>query len=138
MSEQHDVDPLQHLVEQFVSRAREEFESRLAQWPTDLSREEAHEVLGALLARQVTLACEMAICPSIWNGHTAPLLLRAMADVYVSLAWVIQDPVTWSRQFIHYGLGQAKLQLEHRKAELKARPAESAEQEELVEVLEAW
>jgi hypothetical protein len=138
VSEQHDVDPVRHLVEEFVSRAREEFENRLAQWPTDLSREEVHEVLGALLARQVTLACEMAMCPSIWNGHTAPLLLRAMADVYISLAWVIQDPVTRSRQFIHYGLGQEKLQLEHRKAELKARPAESAEEEEFVEVIEAW
>ena len=138
MSDQHNVDPLQHLVERFVFRAREEFESRLAQWATDLSREEVHEVLGALLARQATLACEMAMCPSIWNGHTAPLLLRAMADVYISLAWVIQDPVPRSRQFIYYGLGQAKLELEHRKAELKARPAKSPEEQEFPQILEAW
>jgi hypothetical protein len=138
MSEHPDVDPVQKMVAHFISRAREEMDARLGQWTIDLTREEVHEVLGALLARQVTLACEMAICPSFWTGHTAPLVIRAMADVHISLAWVIQEPVTRSRQFIHYGLGQAKLQLEHRKAELKTRERVSTEEEQYIESLEAW
>jgi hypothetical protein len=54
------VDPVARLIDRFIGRAREEFELRIAQWPTDLARQEVHEVVGALLARQVTLASELA------------------------------------------------------------------------------
>jgi hypothetical protein len=137
MVDDPDVDPVGRLIESFVARSREELDDRLTQWPTDLSRQEVHEVVGALLARQVTLASELASSPGIWNASVAPLVLRAMTDVYITVAWILKNPVDRSRMFIHFGLGQAKLQLEHRKAELATRDPEPGEQE-YVQALEAW
>jgi hypothetical protein len=72
-----------------------------------------HEVSSALLARQATLAIQLARSPVSWNGHVAPLFLRAMVDAHISLAWVLRDPVPRAKQFILYGLGQEKLFIEH-------------------------
>jgi len=137
MSDELAADPVLVLAERFAARASEELSERLSAWKTDLSREEEHAVLGALLARQVTLASELALSPSFWNGHVAPLLLRAMADVYISFAWVSNEPLERSRQFIRYGLGQAKLQLEHRKADVATREPLPGELR-FVDRLEAW
>ena len=137
MADDPDVDPVGLLIEHFVARSREELDDRLTQWPTDLSRQEVHEVVGALLARQVTLASELATSPGIWNDSVAPLVLRAMADLYITAAWIMKNPVDRSRMFIHFGLGQAKLQLEHRKFELATRDPEPGEQE-YVRALEVW
>ncbi len=121
MTDDPGLEEVHQLIEAFAARAREELDDRLAKWPLDLAKREFHEVVGALLARQVTLASQLAECPSIWNGHIAPIVLRTMADVYITLAWVLQDPLDRCKKFIHYGLGQEKLQLEHRRVELETR-----------------
>lgn len=131
------VRSLIELVERYLARANEEFTQRLKQWPVDPEIEEVQEVLGALLARQVTLTTQLALSVPFWNGHVAPLVLRAMADVYISVAWIVQNSVERSRQFILYGLGQAKLQLEHRKVEMGNRPAAPGE-DKFIEIMEAW
>ena len=128
---------LRDLIDSFVGAALGELEFRLKAWPTDFSKIEVHEVLGALLARQVTLATQLAECPPIWNGHIAPILLRAMADVHITVAWILKDPMGRSRQFIRYGLGQAKLNLEHRKAKLDMKKPDP-EQQRIVEAIEGW
>lgn len=128
---------LQEVVQRFVKRANEELEERIGLWPTNFSQNDVHEVVGALLARQVTLATQLATSPGIWNGHVAPLILRSMADVYITLTWVLRSPTERSRKFIHYGLGQEKLQLEHRKAELETRKPKEGEQE-YVKAIEDW
>jgi Family of unknown function (DUF5677) len=128
---------LQETVKVFVERAIDEFEYRLKKWPTDLSHSEVHEVIGALLARQVTLAVQLASSLPNWNGHVAPLFLRTMADVYINIAWVLNDPDDRAKKFILYGLGQAKLELEHRRADLKTREAKSGEVE-YVQIQEDW
>jgi hypothetical protein len=125
------------LADQFVSDLHAELQARWEAWPLDLEKQEVHEVVGALLARQVTLARELAQAPSTWNYHIGPIVLRAMADVYISLAWVLVNPVERARRFIHYGLGQEKLQLEHRKAELKDRTP-GPEVRRMLEVTERW
>ena len=43
-----------------------------------------------------------------------------MVDAYITLAWIFDDPLERSRKFLLYGLGQAKLSNEHRKAQLQA------------------
>ncbi|MDX6463698.1 MAG: hypothetical protein QOE55_7395 [Acidobacteriaceae bacterium] len=118
---------LLNVVEAFARRAEEEFKYRLKKWPIDLTRNEIHEVVGALLARQVTLAVQLASSASNWNGHVAPLFLRTMADVYINIAWVLCDPDDRAKKFILYGLGQAKLELEHRRADLATREAKRGE-----------
>ncbi len=128
---------LNNIIETFVKQARQELQDRWAKWQLDLSQREFHEVIGALLARQATLARSLAEEPPIWNGHIAPIILRAMADVYISLAWVLRDPVERARKFVLYGLGQAKLELEHRKAQIAERES-SAEEKMLIDASEAW
>lgn len=137
MTNDADLEAIRHLVEAFTTRARQELEERMQKWRADLAQNEVHEVVGALLARQVTLASGLAGCPSNWSGHFAPLFLRAMADVHIVVAWVLKNPVERSRKFIHYGLGREKLQLEHRKAELETRnPVEGEEQH--IQATEDW
>jgi hypothetical protein len=131
-TDEPDLERVRKLIRAFTTRAREELDQRLKRWTLDFAKRDVHEVVGALLARQVTLASQLAKCPQIWNGHIAPLVLRSMADVYINLAWVLKDPADRCRKFIHYGLGQEKLQLEHRKAEMATREPIEAER------VEAW
>jgi hypothetical protein len=60
-----------------------------------------------------------------------------MADVYINLAWVLRDPKERAKKFILYGLGQAKLELEHRRVDLETREAKPGELE-YVQALEDW
>jgi len=137
VSEEADLSQIEQLVETFSEQARLELKERWKKWVIDLSQSEVHEVVGALLARQVTLARQMAKCPPIWNGHIAPIILRAMADVYISLAWVLKDPLDRSRKFVLYGLGQAKLELEHRKVQIGERKS-TPQEKEFIEASETW
>lgn len=131
------MNALNGIADSFVARAHEELDERLRKWQLDLVQNEVHEVVGGLLARQLTLASQLANCPIIWSGHVGPLVLRAMADVYISMAWVLRKPRERSKKFILYGLGQAKLQLEHRRAELKTRKPRKGEKEQLTQI-ENW
>jgi hypothetical protein len=100
----------------YVARVREELEHRWKTWSLDLAGSEVHEVAGGLLARQCSLAVDIAQSPALWTPTLGPLVLRAMADVRITLAWILLKPSERSRQYIHYGLGQQKLLLEHLKA----------------------
>ena len=136
------LDRLHQVLSRFAARVREELEHRVASWPTDLSKESMHAVIGGLLARQATLAREMASSPPTWNAHVAPLLLRAMADVHISLIWILRDPEARSDAFMKHGLGQAKLQLEHRRADLERRESEGGDlgagEREGLRLMERW
>jgi hypothetical protein len=128
---------LRKIVETFIRRIQNELQLRLRKWPTDLEHKETREVVGALLSRQVTLATQLAASQSNWNGHAAPLFLRAMADVYINLAWVLSNPNERSKKFVVYGLGQRKLELEHRRAELETRKPKAGELE-MIQFEEDW
>lgn len=96
----------------------EEFKERWNLWDKDFALNEVHEVVGALLARQVTLFIKFTEIPSMWNWHIAPSILRTMIDTHINLAWILGDPLERSRKYISYGLGQTKLEIEHRKIRL--------------------
>lgn len=96
-----------------------------------------HEVVGALLARQSTLTIQLAMAPSTWNGHVAPLYLRAMVDAHISLAWVLKDPTPRARKFILYGLGQEKLFIEHLKASRTGTDDDDPQIDEMIELRES-
>lgn len=125
------------ITQSYVDGIRRELQERWAAWRIDLSRREVHEVIGGLLARQVTLATQLARNPGIWNGHLAPLILRSMVENCIMVGWILNDPVPRCRDFVLYGLGQAKLQLEHHKARLKAEGKDS-EMDPIVQALETW
>mgnify|MGYP001191852851 CR=1 FL=1 len=128
---------VEKIIVNYIAVVREELAARWKAWPIDLSKPEVNEVVGALLARQVTLATQLASSPGVWNDHTAPIVLRSMADVHIALAWILKDPLARSRQFILYGLGQAKLMLEHRKAQL-AEDGKVVDDDPAVQASEAW
>lgn len=128
---------LEAIILAYMGDVDRELAGRLEVWPPDFTHIHVHEVIGGLLARQATLAKEIAGAPSLWNGHSAPVLLRAMADVHINLAWLILDPSTRCLKYIAFGLGQAKLELEHRRAEIGTRtptPDEAA----MLDAREAW
>lgn len=125
------------IVNEYADKAWAQLHERWSQWPLDLSVVEVHEVVGGLLARQVTLATQLALAPQIWNGHIAPLVLRVMVDNLINLAWVFEEPLDRSRKFIQYGLGQEKLAIEHRKRVLTER-GDNPALDPLVEASEAW
>jgi hypothetical protein len=127
--------PLEKIVEAYVSDVRKDLAERLDRWKIDFALGQFNEVVGGLLARQVTLACELGYSPNIWNGHTAPLVLRAMADVFIAVAWIIRSPLERSSRFVLFGLGQQKLQLAHRRAELEGK-APTEDELAYVEALE--
>ena len=86
--------------------------------PKNLLAGEEAEVVGALLARQCHLTLKLSSV-SLWDWSFGPLFLRAMTDAYITLAWILGDPLDRSRKFIDYGLGQEKLQAEHLREQSK-------------------
>jgi hypothetical protein len=75
----------------------------------------------------------------MWNGHSAPLFLRAMTDVHITLSWILLDPTTRARQYIDHGLGQEVLALEHRKKEMERVTEDSKEKlEKMIAAEESW
>ncbi len=138
----NDGEKVRALADRFADDLRLELSARWESWKLDLSRKELHEVVGALLARQVTIAVEFAEAPACWNYHVGPLFLRAMADVYISLAWIFADSsesLERAQKFIYFGLGQEKLQLEHRRAEIEKEGREpTPEEQQFLEAGEAW
>jgi Family of unknown function (DUF5677) len=112
-------DTLEKIVVNYRNTAKDDLKYRLDRWHLNLNELEKFEVVGALLARQTTLAIEIAIAPTIWTPHIAPILLRSMADVFITLAWILQDPNARSIKFIEDGLGAIKLENAHRKREIE-------------------
>ena len=137
MTDGHQSIDLETAILDYIRDTDGELAELLAAWPPDFANIQVHEVIGGLLARQATLAKEIAGAPSLWNGHSAPVLLRAMADVHINLAWLILDPPTRCLKYIAFGLGQAKLELEHRRAELGTRTPTPDEATKL-DAQEAW
>ncbi len=127
------------IIREYIESVRGELNARWNAWQLDMSQVEKHEVIGALLARQVTLATQLASAPPLWNGHIATLILRVMVDNYINLAWIFQkDSLNRSKKFIEYGLGQQKLVIEHRKQELIKRGVKDVENEPSIKALEEW
>lgn len=99
-------------VDQYIKLARREFAERISAWRFDIFEKETTEVIGGLLARQLSMATNTAKSPATWNVHILPILLRCMADLYITFCWILNDANKRSKLFVEYGLGQEKLALE--------------------------
>ena len=106
-------------------------------WALSNAENEVHEVVGALLARQVTLVSQLAQSPSVWNDHVAPLLLRPLIEAAITAAWILLDAPARASSFVKYGLGQEKLLLEHEKAKLKEAGIDP-DSDERIQFWEKW
>jgi hypothetical protein len=127
------------LIRTLEAKIRKDLRMRFEAYNPNFREPEVFNVLTALLARQATLAIELASAPQMWNGHSAPLFLRAMTDVHITLSWICMDPTTRARQYIDHGLGQAVLALEHRKKQMEHVAADSKDDlEKIIGREEAW
>ena len=128
---------VEEIVNGYQQRLYGEIETRIGRWSLDLTQREVHEVVGGLVARQATLGIQLASSPGTWNGHVAPLILRTMVDTLITVAWIVDEPVERARMFIHHGLGQEKLEIEHRREQLK-KLGRDPEQDPIVRHKKAW
>lgn len=135
-----DGHPLEVFVREFRNNVRADLRARLREWHLNLNEVEVYEVVLALLSRQSTLAIEFAAAPSIWSPHSAPITLRAMADVFISLAWILKEPGPRARRFVEDGLGAIKLLIAHqeRALETASDPADIDEMQQMIEVWREW
>lgn len=114
-------------------------EDRWNAWSINANEIEIHEVIGAIIARQISLAKSFADNPQLWNNDLAPLFLRAMTENYITLHWILQEPLVRVRKFIEYGIGNEKLQIEKRKLILEGQGENSNESEnEMIESRTQW
>lgn len=120
----------------YLKLVREGFDERWQKLPKDAFESEITEAIGALLARQVSVARRIARNPGVWDWHIGPILLRTLVDTHITLAWILADPLSRARKFVSFGLGQEKLQIEH----LKAVNAENNDTDiaSLIEVRQEW
>lgn len=127
------VQCLKEVVEISMTR----LEDRWNSWTINAKEIEIHEVVGAIIARQISLVISFADNPHLWNHNLAPLFLRAMTENYITLNWILQDPLDRSRKFIEFGIGNEKLQLEKRKAILEEN-SENPEEIEMTNLRLQW
>lgn len=125
-------DEFQVFVTGYVDNALRGLDERWELAPLDLYDAVPYEVLGSLIARQASLAIELARAPQVWTPNAAPLFLRAMTEVVITIRWIVGDFEERAKRFYLYGLGQQKLQLEH----YKARQVDDPDDEELKQILE--
>ncbi|MBD3837742.1 DUF5677 domain-containing protein [Brevundimonas sp.] len=130
-------DPLERFVIMYRNAVRRDLRDRLSNWPLDLNEIEAFEVVTALLCRQATLAIEMASSPATWTPHTGPIMLRAIADVFISLAWILKDPGPRAKKFVEDGQGAIKLQIAHQKRALETM-TDDDEIDQMTQMIDVW
>lgn len=136
--ENYPDDDLGRMVFKFCDAAKKELHERIDKWGFDLNEIETYEVIGGLLARQTTLAVDLAIAPMVWNPSSSPLFHRAMADIYITLCWIFEDPKTRAMSFIENGIGDIKLEVEHRKKHIKETGEKDPQELKLIEIYEDW
>ncbi len=130
---------IEGFITAFTHFAHDDFRARESAWELDLGKPQERQVILALLARQATLAIEIVSNPGIWNSNTAPIMLRAMADVHITLVWLIQNLGERVPLYVQDGLGSIKLEIAHRKEELEKEGVKDADQQKAyVEYLENW
>ena len=112
------------LTKDYCEIVRAGVDERWAGFELNLLETDLHEVVGGLLARQANITTNFACNPGIWNPHITPLIYRSQVDGYITLAWILEGeaPEDKARNFILYGLGQEKLQVEHLKNYCKENP----------------
>ena len=134
------LSPLEDFLARYLANVVEGFEARWEGYTSEIYQNEISEAIWGLVARQATLAVEMAQNPGIWNPHIAPIILRSMTDVHITLAWIADDPAGRSKEYIRYGIGQEKLSLEYLQNEADQIPDGELDEplEELIETRKAW
>lgn len=125
------------IISEYIDRIFSELKERWNTWEKDINRKEEFEVIGGILSRQVAIMTNYASSPNLWNGDMAPIILRALVDNYINLAWICKEPSGRAQKFILHGLGQEKLNIEHFKSRIK-KDGGKPNEDSIVQSLEDW
>lgn len=111
---------LENTIHQYVALVEDDCRVRFEAFPLDLFEPVVYEVVCGLLARQGTLARELALNPNSWTPHFAPLVQRAMSDAHITLAYILHsEHVKRAHDYVLYALGQEKLSIAHIEVEIE-------------------
>ena len=119
MAEPDPNEVIWEMIHKFVENLAANVHGRSEAWRHGQEGKQVQEVLGGILARQATLATELATNPSIWNLHIAPLILRPMVESCINVGWILRSGEERSNMFVEHGLGQENLLLDQSKADLR-------------------
>ena len=133
-------DEIKELVESYENYLVQSYYSLWESIEIEPDKLEAYSVIGGLLSRQITLSIELARSPNTWNGHSAPLFLRAMTDLCIAIGWILGDIDERSKKYIMHGLGDEKLLMELYEQEIQSNPNSSniEEMQQWVEMKSKW
>lgn len=131
------IDKLWDIISDYNRNVIAELYERWKLWKYSTRNREQHEVIGGLLSREVTLATQLANAPSIWNAHVAPVILQAMTNVYIMLAWILEDPKERARKFIACGIEREKLAINYLKTYLRSL-GKDPRKDEMLKKRELW
>ncbi len=126
-------DEISPILSRYEDGARTEFYKLVETWPEELSEKPVPRVLGALVARQTTLALSLVSYHSLWNHHLAPLILRSLLENWLKIEWLIRDPVRHACGIAKADLTGAKTKVQRIAA--KKNPGTKERAEEIVDLL---
>lgn len=136
MNNEITLEDIGNILETYLKNIEIELVERWNQLVPTIEIHELIEVTTGLLSRQVAITNYFINSPYTWNGDIGTIVLRTICENVINISWILkQDSVNRSRMFIAYGLGQEKLQIEHRKNEMKNREL-SEEERNMVETME--
>jgi len=136
MSDSEFLQEMQNLIRSVCDFVEKKISSRLSKLPFDPDNRATYEVIAGLVSRQATLCCEFGKNPNAWTCHLAPIILRSMADVYITFAWILLEPDKRAQDYIKHALGLVKLEIEYRKGEQEQKFNEA--NEVIIKDKEAW
>lgn len=99
-------------LEQYSIDLESEFTGIVQAWPQELLKKPIPRILGGLIARHVTLTTWFVASRNYWNPHLGPLMLRALQESWLKIAWLLKEPLKRSSGIATADLRAAKSRVE--------------------------
>ncbi|MCY1719221.1 DUF5677 domain-containing protein [Prolixibacteraceae bacterium Z1-6] len=136
MNKTIDAGDFNRILNKYLANINAEFLERWNLLVPTIEDKEFIEVIIGLLSRQISITHYYLSSPNTWNGDIGTIILRSICENVINISWILKDDsINRARMFIVYGLGQEKLQLEHRKNEMNNGEV-SEEEIQMVEYME--
>lgn len=137
MNNEEFFDKLDRIIEDFIALIQGTIKQLWNTQNFNLSLKNEYQVLFGLLSRQVTLSIRFVNAYSFWNHDMAPIIMRCLADNLINLKWIVGDVSERSDRFVKFGLGQEKLNIEHRKVQLE-KDGKDPQADPVIQAQERW
>jgi len=113
------IEQISHVIRNFTPCIKESLMIRWNEWDITIDEQVKFEVIGGILSRQASLVIQFLESISIWNGNIGTIILRSLAENYITIAWILkEDTIKRCEMFVEHGIGQEMLYLEKLKANI--------------------